>query len=203
VHTNPLNARLVDRAEAYRWSSARYLFRPGLPASFDRDALIRLLGFRDLSPYSVGRVVDRASASEYEALPEVGRLVKGDQEFAVGRIEAAGRVHAPWKGASETVVVAAISQATGVGVEAMLGRSRDRAVVDARTLAAYVGKRYAGVSLYRTARHLGREDSCLSRPVALLEQRLEKEPMFRRQIERLISRLRRITPAIAESRNQD
>jgi REP element-mobilizing transposase RayT len=196
IHMNPVRAGIVQRSEAFPWSSDRSLFGGGAGACFfDRDATRELLGLTARAARKPRRSLWTTSlAEEYERLPEIGQLVKGDEEFGVERIRTGLRTDpgadSPLKGLSEESVVSAVAGATGMAVGTIRGRTRHVRLSSARSIAGYVGKDFASISLRRMARYLGRDDSYLCRQVSLLEGRMEREPEVRREVESVLARLR-------------
>jgi putative transposase len=195
IHMNPVRAGIVQRSEAFPWSSDRSLLGGGDALFFDRDATLELLGLTVRAARNPRRELWTASlAEEYERLPEIGQLVKGDEEFGVERIRTGLRMDpaagSTLKGLSVESVVSAVAGATGIAVGTIRGRTRHVRLSSARSIAGYVGKDFASISLRRMARYLGRDDSYLSRLVSLLERRMEREPEVRREVESVLARLR-------------
>jgi REP element-mobilizing transposase RayT len=190
IHMNPVRAGLVRRSEFYPWSSGRFLFDGDSRSPFDRDATLELLGLTSRKARATySEIVTEKRALEYEQLPGIGQLVKGDEEFGIQRIVSSRMTAPPFKGLSETRLIAAVAEVTGFSPETLRGLGRSPRLSAARTIAGYVGKSYAAISLRRTARYLGREDSYLCKAVAMLELGIDRDPDRRREVEAVVSRL--------------
>ena len=114
---------------------------------------------------------------DYEELRAVARVIKGDEEFAVNRIEPHGRSELePILGSlTEERVLAVVADVTGIPVARMRSRVRGGPTAAARRcLAGDAGRRLAGISLAAMARSLGREESYLLKGVSTLERAVER-----------------------------
>ena len=60
---------------------------------------------------------------------------------------------------------------------------------EARCIAGYVGRRWAGIPLGRMARYLGREESYLLKPDAALERRNRQDSASQTAIGEIVNRL--------------
>jgi REP element-mobilizing transposase RayT len=203
IHMNPVRAGIVTRSEKYFWSSDRFLLTSEHHAPFDRRATLELLGLTTrTAPASYRATVPESLAAEYEQLPEVGQLVKGEEDYGLEQIGRSGRVEPPFKGLTEEGLVSAVADATGISIKLLRGLARGERLTAARSIAGYVGKSFAAISLRRTARYLGREESYLSRPVSSLTSRLETDPRCRRVVDSVLTRLRS-RPSGGSTANQD
>lgn len=192
IHMNPIRGGLVRPGETYPWSSDRFLLERSQDAPFDREATLDLLGLTPRTAAKAYRaLVTESRAIEYEQLPGIGQLVKGEEEFGIQRIESSRKAAPPFKGLSERGLIAAVGDATGISPAILRGHGRTTRLSAARTLAGYVGKHYAAISLRRTARYLGRDDSYLCKSVASFESRIERESEWQREIDSVVARLGR------------
>jgi len=193
IHLNPVRARMVERPCDYPWSSERFFRRGGGPAWLDIDEALPSFGpTRRSSMRCYLELMDGTldSSSEYENLPALDQVIKGNEFFALMKFGEAGQLDPPLRGISEAGVIEAVSRLTDLPVEDLVGPSKGGAVADARCLAAFVAARYAGISRRRMARQFHRDESSLARPVHRLEVRLHHDPELRRQVERLVTLLR-------------
>jgi hypothetical protein len=110
--------------------------------------------------------MDGESTTEYESLRGIARVVKGDEDFAVESIRRAPRFEPALRGLPVERVLAAVASVTGIRASTLRSRQRGGQVAEARCLAGYVGKKFAGIPLAATARHLGREESYLLKGVS-------------------------------------
>ena len=116
--------------------------------------------------------------------------MKGDEDFAISRIDAGGRVPPILHGLTEERVVAAVAEVTGISVTTLRGRVRGGSAAAARCLAGYAGKRLGRIPLSVMARHLGREESYLVRGVSVLEEAAEMD-QHQAQLDAITQTLRR------------
>ena len=192
IHRNPVRARIVHRARDYVWSSDRFFRQTPSPQWMDVEETLRSFGpTRRQAMRRYAELIDDPAKSErdYESIPAVDQAVKGDETFALARFEQVGELTPPLRGLSEDRVIGAVSLATGVSIEALIGPLRGGTVAEARCLAAYVASRAAGISRRRMARRFHLDDSSLARPVARLESRVARDPRLRSQVAGLIQGL--------------
>ncbi len=193
IHLNPVRARIVEKACDYAWSSDRFFRGKRPPSWLDVDDVLPSFGpSRRSALRRYFELVDnlKKTDSDYETLPAVDQVVKGDEVFALTRFEQIGELAPPLRGLSEDRVIEAVSRSTGVSVSELVGPLKGGAVAEARCLAAYVAARAGGISRRRMARRFHLDDSSLARPVARLESRLERDAALRQTVETLIQHLR-------------
>ncbi len=192
IHENPIKARGLARAGQYAWSSDRYYRRGEGPEWLDRDRVLPLLG-RTPSSSAEGyrRLMRDASAKPYDDLPAHGQIVKGEEAFADRILEEAGEPPPVRRKLALGTVASAVSRQEGISVAQMRGSGRGRKPSRARLLTAWVARGVGGVSLSRTARFFDRDPSTFARGVALLEERIAKEPQLRAAAARLAREARR------------
>jgi hypothetical protein len=191
IHENPVKARLVKKTKEHAWSSDRYYRRGSGPEWLDGEDVLAMLGNRRrAAAKAYVELMARGTGPNYEDLKSIGQVVKGDEEFAIRRLEEAGEIEPRLRGLSEGRVAAAVARVVGLGVEELRGPARHRKLSEARALAGYLGKRLGGISLARTARYFHRDESTLVREVNLLEQRLGKNAPARRRLAGIVKQLR-------------
>jgi len=193
IHLNPVLAGMVAKSADYRWSSDRMLRGGRVPEWLDVDHVHGLIAptRRTAIRRYVGLVDSAPSASARHEIPVFGGAVAGDREFAMERFEAAAEPTWAIKGVTPDSILEAISAETGFSLTELTSRTRGGDVAFARCLAAYAGSRFAGLSVRRIARCLGRNDSSFVRPVARLEIRLVHDGALRDCVARIAARLRR------------
>jgi len=211
IHRNPVRAGIVRRAADHAWSSDRFLRKGRGPAWLDIDETLAVIGptrRRSIARYA--ELVDGPSSADGDSEPRtIGGAVEGDEDFAIERFAAAGQVDTPLVGATETRILEAVAIGLDVPFAELAGPRKGGRVALARCLAAYMARRFAGISVRRLARHLHRDDSSFVRPLAKLERQLELDPALRDQVERILTTLRdmqcdRSCPIVpAKSANQD
>ena len=204
IHRNPVEARIVQRPQDYRWSSDRFLRRGHGPAWLDVDDLLMLLAdSRRSAVRCYAALVDGPRAGPaYEPAQARGQTVVGDAPFAAQRLGSANPGDAPLRGIDVDDVLAAVARDCGVSLADLTGSRPGGEIAAARCRAAYVANRFARIPIRRVARRLGRDDSTFSRPLDRLQRRLDADPDLRARIDRLVEALR--TPPVArESTNQD
>ena len=191
IHLNPVQARLVDRPEAYEWSSDRfYRGGQGLPW-LDVDVVLgKLAQERDEAVFVYRRLMASREEQTYEDVPSFAVAVKGDRQFAERTLVTVGearRLPGAWtpEGLAE-----AVADAEGLSLENLKQVARSAKESRARLTAAYLGRREAGFSIARMARCFGREESTFNRGVRRLEELMARDESVRANVERIAFRLR-------------
>jgi putative transposase len=204
IHRNPVEARIVQRPQDYRWSSDRFLRRGQGPAWLDVDDLLALLAdSRRSALRCYAALVDGPNAGPpYETAQARGQTIVGDAPFAAQQLSATDQAHAPLRGIDIDDVLAAVARDSGVSLADLTGSRPGGEIAAARCRAAYVANRFARIPIQRVARRLGRDDSAFSRPLDRLQRRIDADPDLRARIDRLVEALR-TPPAAPESTNQD
>lgn len=191
IHENPVRARLVEKPRDYEWSSDRHYRRGSGPEWLNvEDVLAMLGGGRRAAVRAYVELMARGQEPDYEDVRSVGQVVKGDEEFALGRFEDAGDIEPRLRGLSEGRAVAAVARALDLGVKELRSPARHRKLSEGRAIAAYLGKRLGGISLARTARYFHRDESTIVREVGLLEARLQQDKQARRGLAAIVKQLR-------------
>lgn len=175
IHENPIKAKIVGRASEYLWSSDPYYRKGEGPDWLDVDFVLGILGpRRGAAVRSYRTLVGGESGEEYDELPSIGQVVKGDEAFAKRAFEDAGEPDIR-KTISVEAVARAVADALDVPVKEMRSRQRSRNLSQARALAGYLGREQGGIPLAKTAAYFGRDGSTLVRDVGRLEEDLKKK----------------------------
>ena len=190
IHLNPVRARLVDRPEAYRWSSDRfYREGKGLPWLDVDVALERLARKREEAVSVYRRLMASRDEQTYEDLTTYV-AVKGDRQFADRTLVTAGeagRMPSVWTPES---LAESVARAAGLSMEHLKQPGRSAKESRARLTAAYLGRREAGFSIAKMAKCFGREESTFNRGVRRLEDLIDRDETVRTNVERIASHLR-------------
>ena len=191
IHLNPVRAHLVDRPEAYRWSSDRF-YRAGkaLPWLDVDVALEKLAQKREEAVSVYRRLMACRDDQNYEDVPTYAVAVKGERRFAERTLVAAGearRLPSLWTPES---LAESVSRAAGLSLQHLKQPGRSARESRVRLTAAYLGRRDAGFSIARMARCFGREESTFNRGVRRLEDLIERDESVRTNVERIASSLR-------------
>ncbi len=194
VLRNPCEAALASRAESYAWSSARFMRSGRGPRWLDLDRLWPLLGEGPLEATSRYReLMAAAKTTDYETMPRFINAIRGSETFARQLIERSDISLRPvafgWTAAR---VAHLVSRVLGISVEQMKGRGQDSHRARARSVAALVGWRHAGIPVARMAAFLGRDQSTLNKGVHRLESTSTANPELRQVIRLLDSRSSRV-----------
>jgi putative transposase len=194
IHLNPVRARLVQQARNYLWSSDRFLRHGRGPEWLDLDHVLALLGRSRRA--AIRRYVEFADepsdSTPYENLHAVERVVIGDDDFVVERLEAKGVLEPPCQALGLDEILEFVARETGVPLAVLAGPQRTRAAASARRLAAYLARRVCRIPIRRVALRLGRDDSAFVRPLARIQESLSVSPEARRRMEKLVEKLRRV-----------
>jgi hypothetical protein len=183
IHLNPVRARLATRPESYGWSSDRYYRRSPLPAWLDTaDVLAMLASTRPASVRSYRRLMGEDLHRNYEDVPSIGQLVKGEDTFAMERFAEADDDQPTLRGLTETRVLIAVASALALNLEELEGPGRNRRLSEGRAIAGYLGKRLGQIPWSRMARRVHRDGSTLVRDIGNLEERLRKDPRLQEKI---------------------
>jgi putative transposase len=193
IHLNPVGARIVDRAQDYRWSSyGSYLKGKGLVGLktgtvlgyFNGAKSQRIRQYRD---YVEG---GRENRNRTVAPAVIKQIYIGDENFVEvvrGRVNKDSMDGARY---SFQRIVDAVSGVMGVD-RAEIGRSkRSEAVQRSREMLCYVCRHHGEVGLEELAKFLGvKELSTVSHATKRAEARLKEDSRFSRQLEGALKRL--------------
>ena len=192
IHRNPVEARLVERAEQYAWSSDRYYRRGRGPDWLDLGSVLPLLGpTRRVAVSRYRRLMGEEEGESYEDLRSYAQAIKGDQAFAQRVLQEAGE---PIRKAAltEATVASVVAGELGLRLKDLRSQRRHREASQARIEAAYLGRAVSALPVSRMARYFGRDESTLVRGVLKLEEKLKKDTSLRRRLVRLDAALRSI-----------
>ncbi len=185
VHMNPVAAGIVVRPDAYRWSSDRHYRRRDVPTWLAAEIV---LGRLAPDPVSARRAYGRLMASRekqtYEDIPTYRDSIRGERRFAESLLIVSGeRPLAPCR----TAEGVASSVAEREGLSSTRLRQPGKAAKESRVrlIAAFLGKREAGISTAAMARCLGREESTFNRGVRRLEDAMARDPELASHVEAL------------------
>ena len=188
IHFNPVRAGLVDRPDAYRWSSDRF-YRQGRSLPWlDVDVVLgRLAQQREEASSVYRRLMASRERQTYEDIPTHAVTVKGDRRFAERALATVGelrKVSTVWTPESLAEAVALTAKLT---LQQLRLPSRRRKESLVRLMAAYLGSREAGFSIARMARCFGREESTFNRGVRRLENLIRDDEAVRANVNRIAS----------------
>ncbi len=191
VHSNPLKAGLVARAEHYRWSSDRF-YRTGKgPHWLDLDRALRLLGrTRSEALRRYRQLMGDGSDDFYDKAPAVANTIKGDDEFVrrvLSRAEAAQPTSTGW---TIEAIAAAAAAVEGLSIDQLKRRGQRARPSRARAIAACFARHEARIPVSRVAKYFGRDESTLIRTVRKVEDALETDEPLRARLRELAKRLK-------------
>lgn len=198
IHLNPFRASLVENPDDYPWSSHQ-VYIGKINQSFVRDDLIFQMLSSDITKAQklYRQLIMDGMNNNYlrKFHADIGTCFLGSSEF----IEECKRKakknidpetekdeknlkllydQMPIKKMSLDTLVAAVSEATGIPIECILGRSNAARISYVRSLFVYVATRYAGISNKSLALFLAREDSSVSNMIRRFEEKIVKNPSF-------------------------
>jgi REP element-mobilizing transposase RayT len=191
IHLNPVKAGIVDRPEAYPWSSDRWYRERSGPSWLDVDRFLSLLApTRTRASAAYRRCMGSREAESYDEVAALGRVVKGDEEFADRSMRMARlpmRSPSRWTAGSLARVACRLQ---GFSFERLKGPYRGRPESRARLITAYIGVRDHAVSTAAMARCFGRDESAFAHGLRRLEDAMARDAALRRMVERIASTLR-------------
>jgi hypothetical protein len=184
IHLNPVRARLATRPESYAWSSDRAYRQAHPPGWLDTADVLAMLGSqRSAAVRSYRRLMGEDVHQQYEDIPSIGQLVKGEEAFAIERFaEADGDQPTLLRGLTETRVLKAVASALALSLEELQGPGRSRRLSEGRAIAGYLAKRLGQIPWSRMARQVHRDGSTLVRDIGNLEERLREDPPLQAKI---------------------
>jgi REP-associated tyrosine transposase len=189
IHLNPVVAGIVDRPDAYRWSSDRHYREPGGPAWLAVDLVLNRLASDPASArLAYGRLMASREDQTYEDVPTYRDAIRGERRFADSVLCASGEKPLMPRWTAEGVA-RSIADAEGLSLSGLRKPGKARNDSRARLIAAYLGKREAGISTAAMARCLGREESSFTRGVRRLEAAMDRDPALRARVESLAAAL--------------
>jgi REP element-mobilizing transposase RayT len=194
IHLNPVRAKLVRRAEDYRWSSHRaYLGQVRTPW-VDSEVVLRYFGATKKRAVQMYRAFIAAGSKQGHRVElyaaAAGRFL-GSDEFVDEMKRRLGEAPmAKTKRRDETwawsEVVRRVEQAMGLRLSAFQGRGRVPATLAAKEALIYVGRERGGFSYGEIARRLKIDPSTVGRGYERAQARLLTDQTFRQVMERIL-----------------
>ena len=183
IHRNPVEAGLAPRADRYRWSSDRF-YRAGRgPEWLDLDEGLRLLDSQAAAAVERYReLMGEASAEEYDEVPRIAQVVKGDSEFADRVIEAAETPELNRRRLTVDSITRLVAASTGDGVDVLRGTSRVRQVSRSRAIVAYLAKLHGRIPFAHVAEYFNRGATTMSKDVRRLEEAMRDSAVVRKRV---------------------
>jgi putative transposase len=189
IHLNPVSAGIVKEPRKYRWSSYGLYCNVRARGAVNCQRLLeyfsgsrrgQLAGYRE----SVER---KLAEGKMEALPVLKQAFIGDEEFAEEARKKATKLPASERVYPLKRIVQVVGEVSGERAEEIRRPGRSPAVKSAREIICYLARRHSDVGLRELTRFLGvKELSTPSHGVRRAEQRLNKEPDFRLQLEQVL-----------------
>jgi putative transposase len=199
IHDNPVKAGLVRSPADYRWSSDRFYRGKTAPDWLDPRGLYQLLGADPARAARRYRVLQESKSLEgYEDVPVIGRVVKGDEDYAREAFKRSDRpAERPTWSVREIAVAA--SRQSGIDLEDLRGRSLpgDRSRV--RALVGLVASRECRIPLTEVAAFFRRDGTTLVRDLRRLELEMAERPETKREIETLIRDLEMLSDSVIQA----
>ncbi len=128
-------------------------------------------------------------ADDYEQVPSVGQLVKGEEEFAIRILREWAEPVTQRRSLSVERVARAAAEALKIDLKDMRGARRFRDLSFARAVVGYVGREQGRIPLTITAEYFGRDGSTLVRDLRRLEDRLSRDRRIRAAITAVLRQL--------------
>jgi putative transposase len=200
IHLNPFKASLVENPDDYSWSSHQ-VYIGKINQSFVRDDLIFQMFSSDITKaqelyqqlivdgmnksylrkFHAHAYTDTCFLGSSEFIEECKRKAKENIDSEAEKDEKNLKLlydQMSVKKMSLDTLVKAVSEATGIPIECILGRSKAAKISYVRSLFVYVATRYAGISNKSLALFLAREDSSISNMIRRFEEKIVKNPSF-------------------------
>jgi len=193
IHLNPVEAKLCERPQDYRWSSYPAYVKGTRIAGLKTDSVLdyftgtksrRIAQYREF-------VEGGRGARARNGAPEVRRqLFVGDEEFEEAVRKKVKRAAGHEVRPTLKRIAAVVSEVTGKDENEIRGFQRSEEIKRGRELVCYLGRRHGEVGLEELRRFLQvRELSAVSHAVRRAEERLAKEQGVRRQLEDVLRRV--------------
>lgn len=190
IHGNPVAAGIVNRPDLYRWSSDRWYRSGAGPEWLDVDYVLKQLApTRSRATAAYRRWMGSDEPATYDNLEALGRVVKGDEEFARRSMRLAGRDLCRPTSWTPNRFAKAASESQRFSLSQLRGPSRGRPESRARLIAAYVGRRDHGISIAALAACFGRDESALVHGLRKLENKMRTDVGLVRYVERIAALL--------------
>jgi putative transposase len=167
IHQNPLRAKIVDRLDAYSWSSHHAYTGKNNPLSLvDTDQVLRLFSekrSRALRKYREF-MEDKEGFEKNEVYATIDQRLKGDAEFVDRVLGEHEKMPArPWKRKIPLEKIAAvIEKRHDVSVETLRSPAKDRAAAGARMVFSIVANDH-GYKAVEIGRYLDKDPTRVTR----------------------------------------
>lgn len=188
IHSNPVKARVVQRAQDYRWSSDHFYRRGEGPSWLDLDEVLRKFATRrSAAVREYRRLMASAEGEDYEDLRVQGQVIKGEEEFAERLLQDAGEERRIRKGLEFQRVAQAVASSAGVSVKDLCAAGRFRQTARLRAICALIARREGAIPVSRAAKFFGRDESTLVRQTLRLENETKTDRGLRDRLRKLAS----------------
>ena len=196
IHCNPLEARVTERAEDFRWSSDRFYRRGRAPDWFDLDRGYFLMGARRGSAARRYReLMGEEDPERYDEFRSVAQTFKGDENFVAAAMRTIEVPELVRRSLSVEQIARAVASDLRLDLATLRTPSRRAEASRARALTAYLGKLYGRIPYSRTAEFFNRDGSSIARDVLALDQSLQDSKKLRSRVDDLARSLINASPA--------
>jgi putative transposase len=196
IHSNPLEARLTDRAEDYAWSSDSFYRRGRGPDWLDLDRGYSLMGApRRGAARKYRELMGDEGPERYDAVGSVAQTFKGDETFAEAMLQ---RIEVPElirRSLRVEQVARAVAGEMELDLSSLRSPSRREGASRARAMTAYLGRLCGRIPYARTAAYFNRDGSSVAKDVLALDQALRNSRSLRDRVDSLARRLIRTSSA--------
>jgi putative transposase len=193
IHLNPVEAKLAERPQDYRWSSyGSYVKGKGIAGMKTETVLEYFTGSKSRQIEQYREFVEgRGGEKVRNRAPEVRKQIfVGDEEFEEAVQKQMQRASGREVRHTLKRIVEAVSEVTGRKLVEIRSRQRSEEIKQCRELVCYLGRRHGEVGLEELRRYLQvRELSTVSHAVKRAETRLGIESGFRRLLEQALRQL--------------
>jgi REP element-mobilizing transposase RayT len=205
IHLNPFRAFLVENPDDYPWSSHQ-VYIGKINQAFVRDDIVFQMlssditkaqklyrqfiidGMRKRHLRKFHEEIDTRFLGSTEFIEECKRKAKENIDLEAEKDEKKLKLlyeQMPINKISLDTLVTAVSEATGISTECILGKSKAARVSYVRSLFVYMATRYAGTSNKSLALFLGKEDSSVSNMIRRFEEKIVKNPSFFEEFDKI------------------
>jgi REP element-mobilizing transposase RayT len=195
IHLNPVRAKMVRRAEAYRWSSHRaYLGLEKCPW-LDSDEVLRYFGAKRKRAVEMYRAFVNAGSQQghrEELYGAVEGQILGGEEF-VGEVKhrigdvPVVRAKTEKETWDWTSLVRRVEAVLGVKLRESGEQGRTAAEVRWREVVIYVGRQRSGLTVTELGRRVGLDPANVVRGYERARERMRSDGEFRSLIERVLT----------------
>jgi REP element-mobilizing transposase RayT len=186
IHCNPLEARLVERAEDFVWSSDRFYRRGRAPDWFDLDRGYFLMGARRGSEARGYReLMGEEDPERYDEIRSLAQTFKGDENFAAAAMRIVEVPELIRRSLRVEQIARAVASDLELDLQSLRTPSRRADASRARALTAYLGRLYGRIPYARAAEFFNRDGASIARDVLALDQSLRDSKQLRSRIDNL------------------